>query len=150
MTNFLHDKKSFLLFMFEHFNFNESDAILLEAYYTNLKSRSLCSIKEITQAQFNRAYQQKADYDRYMSQGAISIKDKQNLRYDIDAFKKEFNDLKRTAAELPDSYVSEICNTNDYPFEEPVDEVENVNTWCNEVDEFLKQDIESFGMNFTR
>lgn len=88
----------------------------------------------IDQAQFNRLYKQRMDYEKRYK---LTPGEKFNLKQDLEAFKKEFEDLKATAAELPDDYVEQICGQDGYPFSDVIDEV-NVRDWIAEVEEFLK------------
>lgn len=72
---------------------------------------------------------------------AISTKDKWNLKMDIDSLKKELIDLQDTAAKLPDDYVREICDSENYPFEDVIDDDQELNTWCAELEDFLNDSL---------
>lgn len=72
---------------------------------------------------------------------AISTKDKWNLKMDIDSLKKELIDLQDTAARLPDDYVREICDSENYPFEDVIDDDQELNTWCAELEDFLNDSL---------
>lgn len=85
----------------------------------------------------------KAQDDKIKS--SVSMKDKWNLKMDVEEVKKDFIELQNTAEKLPDSFVKKICDTDAYPFDEPVDETTDITTWCNEVDDFLK-DTENFAI----
>ena len=110
---------------------NESD----NAY----KSKRL---KELTQDEFNRLARRR---DEFRTQTAISPAEKNNLYADIKDFEEEFKDLQDTAERLPDSYIDQVCSTSSYPFEVAIDEVKNVEDWCSEAEEFLKDDINNWG-----
>ena len=111
---------------------NESD--------DNYKSKRL---KEMTQAEFNRLAKRR---DEFRSQTAISPAEKNNLYADIKDFEEEFRDLQDTAERLPDSYIDQVCSTSSYPFDVAIDEVQNVEDWCSEAEEFLKDDINNWGI----
>lgn len=111
---------------------NESDG--------NYKSKRL---KEMTQAEFNRLAKRR---DEFRSQTAISPAEKNNLYADIKDFEEEFRDLQDTAERLPDSYIDQVCSTSSYPFDVAIDEVQNVEDWCSEAEEFLKDDINNWGI----
>ena len=111
---------------------NESD--------DNYKSKRL---KEMTQAEFNRLAKRR---DEFRSQTAISPAEKNNLYADIKDFEEEFRDLQDTAERLPDSYIDQVCDTASYPFEVAIDEVKDVEDWCSEAEEFLKDDINNWGI----
>lgn len=112
--------------------FNESD-------YTYKSKR----LKEMTQAEFNRLAKRR---DEFRSQTAISPAEKNNLYADIKDFEEEFKDLQDTAERLPDSYIDQVCSTSSYPFDVAIDEVQNVEDWCSEAEEFLKDDINNWGI----
>ena len=111
---------------------NESD--------DNYKAKRL---KELTQAEFNRLARERDDF---RTQTAISPAEKNNLYADIKDFEEEFRDLQDTAERLPDSYIDQVCDTASYPFEVAIDEVKDVEDWCSEAEEFLKDDINNWGI----
>ena len=100
-------------------------------------------LKEMTQAEFNRLAKRR---DEFRSQTAISPAEKNNLYADIKDFEEEFRDLQDTAERLPDSYIDQVCSTSSYPFDVAIDEVQNVEDWCSEAEEFLKDDINNWGI----
>ena len=97
---------------------------------------------KFNEAEFESVYAKAAKQNALNS---VSPKDKWNLKMDVEEVKKDFNELQNATEKLPDNFVKEMCSTDSYPFEEPVDEVTDMNQWCNEVDDFLK-DTENFGM----
>lgn len=99
-------------------------------------------LKELTQDEFNRLARER---DEFRAQTAISPVEKNNLYADIKDFEEEFRDLQATAERLPDSYIDRVCGTASYPFEDVIDEVQNVEDWCSEAEEFLKDDINNWG-----
>lgn len=111
---------------------NESD--------DNYKAKRL---KELTQDEFNRLARRR---DEFRTQTAISPAEKNNLYADIKDFEEEFRDLQDTAERLPDSYIDQVCSTSSYPFEVAIDEVKDVEDWCSEAEEFLKDDINNWGI----
>ena len=113
-------------------NINESD--------DNYKAKRL---KELTQDEFNRLARRR---DEFRTQTAISPAEKNNLYADIKDFEEEFRDLQDTAERLPDSYIDQVCDTASYPFEVAIDEVKDVEDWCSEAEEFLKDDINNWGI----
>ena len=100
-------------------------------------------LKELTQAEFNRLARKR---DEFRTQTAISPAEKNNLYADIKDFEEEFRDLQDTAERLPDSYIDQVCDTASYPFDVAIDEVHNVEDWCSEAEEFLKDDINNWGI----
>lgn len=112
---------------------------LNESDYTYKAKR----LKEMTQAEFNRLAKRR---DEFRSQTAISPAEKNNLYADIKDFEEEFKDLQDTAERLPDSYIDQVCSTSSYPFDVAIDEVQNVEDWCSEAEEFLKDDINNWGI----
>ena len=100
-------------------------------------------LKELTQDEFNRLARRR---DEFRSQTAISPAEKNNLYADIKDFEEEFRDLQDTAERLPDSYIDQVCSTSSYPFDVAIDEVQNVEDWCSEAEEFLKDDINNWGI----
>lgn len=100
-------------------------------------------LKELTQDEFNRLARRR---DEFRSQTAISPAEKNNLYADIKDFEEEFKDLQDTAERLPDSYIDQVCSTSSYPFDVAIDEVQNVEDWCSEAEEFLKDDINNWGI----
>ena len=100
-------------------------------------------LKELTQAEFNRLARER---DEFRTQTAISPAEKNNLYADIKDFEEEFRDLQDTAERLPDSYIDQVCSTSSYPFDVAIDEVHNVEDWCSEAEEFLKDDINNWGI----
>lgn len=101
-------------------------------------------IKEtnLEQKKFNNYYD---TVEKFRARTAISPKEKNNLYADIKDFKQEFEDLKNTAEKLPDEYVDQLCDLDQYPFDGVLDEIDTVENWCDEVDEFLKSDINNWG-----
>lgn len=81
------------------------------------------------------------DYAKRKIDQQVSKKDKWNLKMDIESLKKELTDLQNTAADLPDEYVDEVCNFESYPFEDVIDNDQELTAWCNEVDEFLNDSL---------
>ena len=100
-------------------------------------------LKELTQDEFNRLARRR---DEFRTQTAISPAEKNNLYADIKDFEEEFRDLQDTAERLPDSYIDQVCDTASYPFEVAIDEVQDVEDWCSEAEEFLKDDISNWGI----
>ena len=100
-------------------------------------------LKEMTQAEFNKLAKRR---DEFRAQTAISPAEKNNLYADIKDFEEEFKDLQDTAERLPDSYIDQVCSTSSYPFDVAIDEVQNVEDWCSEAEEFLKDDINNWGI----
>ena len=100
-------------------------------------------LKEMTQAEFNKLAKRR---DEFRAQTAISPTEKNNLYADIKDFEEEFKDLQDTAERLPDSYIDQVCSTSSYPFDVAIDEVQNVEDWCSEAEEFLKDDINNWGI----
>ena len=100
-------------------------------------------LKELTQDEFNRLARRR---DEFRTQTAISPAEKNNLYADIKDFEKEFRNLQDTAERLPDSYIDQVCDTASYPFEVAIDEVKDVEDWCSEAEEFLKDDINNWGI----
>lgn len=115
------------------------ESTLNESDYTYKAKR----LKEMTQAEFNRLARRR---DGFRAQTDISPAEKNNLYADIKDFEEEFRDLQDTAERLPDAYIDQVCDTASYPFEVAIDEVENVEDWCSEVEEFLKDDINNWGI----
>ena len=111
--------------------------------YASKLSESKKRLKELTQDEFNRLARRR---DEFRTQTAISPAEKNNLYADIKDFEKEFRNLQDTAERLPDSYIDQVCSTSSYPFEVAIDEVQNVEDWCSEAEEFLKDDISSWGV----
>lgn len=81
------------------------------------------------------------DYAKRKIDQQVSKKDKWNLKMDIESFKKELTDLQNTAADLPDAYVKEVCDFDSYPFEDVIDNDQELTAWCTEVDEFLNDSL---------
>ena len=100
-------------------------------------------LKELTQDEFNRLARRR---DEFRIQTAISPAEKNNLYADIKDFEEEFRDLQDTAERLPDSYIDQVCSTSSYPFDVAIDEVHNVEDWCSEAEDFLKDDINNWGI----
>ena len=111
--------------------------------YASKLSESKKKLKEMTQAEFNRLAKRR---DEFRAQTAISPAEKNNLYADIKDFEEEFKDLQDTAERLPDSYIDQVCSTSSYPFDVAIDEVQNVEDWCSEAEEFLKDDINNWGI----
>lgn len=101
----------------------------------------------LTQDQFNSLANSRSDFDARTS---ISPREKNNLFSDIKDFEQEFKDLKRTAERLPDEYIDKVCDYSSYPFDDVLDEVQDVENWCLEAEEFLKDDINSWGVTKKR
>ncbi len=80
-------------------------------------------------------------FERNRLDKAVSSKDKWNLKMDIESFKKELVDLQNTAADLPDNYVREICRSENYPFEDVIDDDLELNLWCDEAEAFLNDSL---------
>ena len=106
-------------------------------------SKSKKRLKELTQDEFNRLARRR---DEFRAQTDISPAEKNNLYADIKDFEEEFRDLQDTAERLPDSYIDQVCSTSSYPFDVAIDEVQNVEDWCSEAEEFLKDDINNWGI----
>ena len=111
--------------------------------YASKLSESKKRLKELTQDEFNRLARRR---DEFRTQTAISPAEKNNLYADIKDFEEEFRDLQDTAERLPDSYIDQVCDTASYPFEVAIDEVKDVEDWCSEAEEFLKDDINNWGI----
>lgn len=111
-------------------------------YYIGESKERRKPLKELTQAEFNRLARER---DEFRAQTAISPVEKNNLYADIKDFEEEFRDLQATAERLPDSYIDQVCGMASYPFEDVIDEVQNVEDWCSEAEEFLKDDINNWG-----
>ena len=112
-------------------------------YYIGESKGRRKPLKELTQDEFNRLARRR---DEFRSQTAISPAEKNNLYADIKDFEEEFRDLQDTAERLPDSYIDQVCDTASYPFDVAIDEVHNVEDWCSEAEEFLKDDINNWGI----
>ena len=112
-------------------------------YYIGESKGRRKPLKELTQDEFNRLARRR---DEFRSQTAISPAEKNNLYADIKDFEEEFRDLQDTAERLPDSYIDQVCDTASYPFDVAIDEVQNVEDWCSEAEEFLKDDINNWGI----
>ena len=112
-------------------------------YYIGESKGRRKPLKELTQDEFNRLARRR---DEFRTQTAISPAEKNNLYADIKDFEEEFRDLQDTAERLPDSYIDQVCDTASYPFEVAIDEVQNVEDWCSEAEEFLKDDINNWGI----
>ena len=112
-------------------------------YYIGESKGRRKPLKELTQDEFNRLAKRR---DEFRSQTAISPAEKNNLYADIKDFEEEFKDLQDTAERLPDSYIDQVCGTSSYPFDVAIDEVQNVEDWCSEAEEFLKDDINNWGI----
>ena len=100
-------------------------------------------LKELTQDEFNRLARRR---DEFRAQTDVSPAEKNNLYADIKDFEDEFRDLQATAERLPDSYIDQVCSTSSYPFDVAIDEVQNVEDWCSEAEDFLKDDINNWGI----
>jgi hypothetical protein len=74
---------------------------------------------------------------RYDLDKQVSNKERWNLKMDIESLKKKLTDLQNTTSELPDEYVSDLCDTDSYPFDDDIDNETSLGDWCNEVDDFL-------------
>jgi hypothetical protein len=102
---------------------------------------------EINQSEFNRLA---AHHTDVTARGSVSPSDKWNLKMDIAELKSDLVDLQDTASKLPDPFIDEICKTESYPFNDPIDDDYSLNYWCNEMDDFLSQDLNKWGMNYKR
>lgn len=116
------------------------------------KVYSLSNIKKLNeigpnQKQFSSLANSRLDFDARTS---ISPREKNNLFADIKDFEQEFKDLKRTAERLPDEYIDKVCDYSSYPFDDVLDEVQDVENWCLEAEEFLKDDINSWSVTKKR
>lgn len=80
-------------------------------------------------------------FERNKLDKAVSSKDKWNLKMDIESLKKELVDSQNTAADLPDNYVKEICRSENYPFEDAIDDDIELNLWCDETEAFLNDSL---------
>ena len=109
-------------------------------------SKSKKRLKELTQDEFNRLARRRDEFRAHRAQTDISPAEKNNLYADIKDFEEEFRDLQDTAERLPDSYIDQVCSTSSYPFDVAIDEVQNVEDWCSEAEEFLKDDINNWGI----
>ena len=109
-------------------------------------SESRKRLKELTQDEFNRLARRRDEFRAHRAQTDISPAEKNNLYADIKDFEEEFRDLQDTAERLPDSYIDQVCSTSSYPFDVAIDEVQNVEDWCSEAEEFLKDDINNWGI----
>lgn len=109
-------------------------------------SKSKKILKELTQDEFNRLARRRDEFRARRAQTDISPAEKNNLYADIKDFEEEFRDLQDTAERLPDSYIDQVCSTSSYPFDVAIDEVQNVEDWCSEAEEFLKDDINNWGI----
>lgn len=124
----------------EYYGGRRTDAM---PYYIGESKERRKPLKEMTQAEFNRLAKRR---DEFRSQTAISPAEKNNLYADIKDFEEEFKDLQDTAERLPDSYIDQVCSTSSYPFDVAIDEVQNIEDWCSEAEEFLKDDINNWGI----
>lgn len=102
----------------------------------------IVKLTELNQSEFNRLASHHIDQ---RARGSVSTKDKWNLKMDIAELKGDLIDLQNTASDLPDEFVDEICDTESYPFEQPIDDDLALNNWCNEMDAFLSQDLDNWG-----
>lgn len=89
---------------------------------------------ELNENAYDDAYKRKVN-------NMVSKKDKWNLKMDIESLKKELVDLQNTASQLPDEYVREVCDFDSYPFDDEIDDDQNLNSWCTEVDNFLDDSL---------
>ena len=78
---------------------------------------------------------------------SISQKDKWNLKMDVAQLKKEMQDLQDTASKLPDEFVDEMCATENYPFDDVIDDDTELENWCDDVNDFLN---DTMGSDFGR
>lgn len=124
----------------EYYGGRRTDAM---PYYIGESKERRKPLKEMTQAEFNRLARER---DKFRAQTDISPVEKNNLYADIKDFEEEFRDLQDTAERLPDSYIDQVCSTSSYPFDVAIDEVQNVEDWCSEAEEFLKDDINNWGI----
>lgn len=124
----------------EYYGGRRTDAM---PYYIGESKERRKPLKEMTQAEFNRLARER---DKFRAQTDISPAEKNNLYADIKDFEEEFRDLQDTAERLPDSYIDQVCSTSSYPFDVAIDEVQNVEDWCSEAEEFLKDDINNWGI----
>ena len=72
----------------------------------------------------------------------VSNKERWNLKMDIESLKKKLTDLQNTTSNLPDEYVSDLCDTDNYPFDDDIDNETSLGDWCNEVDDFLTNSLQ--------
>lgn len=72
---------------------------------------------------------------------AVSTRDKWNFKMDVESLKSKLSDVQDSASKLPDEYVEELCNFSSYPFEDAIDDDQELNTWCAEVDGFLNDSL---------
>ena len=114
--------------------------------YASKLSKSKKRLKELTQDEFNRLARRREEFRAHRAQTGISPAEKNNLYADIKDFEEEFRDLQGTAERLPDSYIDQVCSTSSYPFDVAIDEVQNVEDWCSEAEDFLKDDINNWGI----
>lgn len=119
---------------------------LFEKVYSLSNTKKLKEL-ELNQKQFSSLANSRLDFDARTS---ISPREKNNLFSDIKDFEQEFKDLKRTAERLPDEYIDKVCDYSSYPFDDVLDEVQDVENWCLEAEEFLKDDINSWGVTKKR
>lgn len=115
---------------------------LFEKVYSLSNTKKLNEIG-LSQKQFSSLANSRLDFDARTS---ISPREKNDLFADIKDFEQEFKDLKRTAERLPDEYIDKVCDYSSYPFDDVLDEVQDVENWCLEAEEFLKDDINSWGV----
>lgn len=73
--------------------------------------------------------------------GMVSPKDKWNLKMDIESLRKKLVDLQMTASQLPDEYVKEVCDFDSYPLDLDIDNDQELNMWCTDVEEFLDDSL---------
>lgn len=119
---------------------------LFEKVYSLSNTKKLNEIG-LSQKQFSSLANSRLDFDARTS---ISPREKNDLFADIKDFEQEFKDLKRTAERLPDEYIDKVCDYSSYPFDDVLDEVQDVENWCLEAEEFLKDDINSWGVTKKR
>lgn len=101
-----------------------------------------------TQMSFNRRYDASRSYHANYD---ISPREKYDLQMDVKKVKSDISQLQDTAERLPDEFVDSICNKQlSYPLDRPIDEDKELTSWCDEVDDFLGQDLKSWGNNQKR
>jgi len=124
-------------------------------YYSEEDGHSIVfynpSMVKIVNTQYKKGFGERSElqesnvYDDYLRRVAdqkVSKKDKWNLKMNIDSLKKEIIELQQTTADLPDDYIREVCNLDAYPFDDVIDEDQELTTWCSEVDEFLNDSLD--------
>lgn len=114
----------------EEFEKDLDECFKIALSYRNKKVTESKKLKEFRPSKF-----------RYDLDKSVSTKDKWNLKMDIESLKKELGDLQNTAAHLPDAYVDDLCDSNNYPFDANIDDETSLGDWCQEVDDFLSNSL---------